>query len=88
MKPHAIDWVYTSIRVNRFRGMTVNRKSLWREQAVEISVQHKETGHTSRVWKVSMEDAQSEVIMSTVVATLAKELEDEEAIYSKLESKT
>jgi hypothetical protein len=88
MKIHAEDWPYISTRLKRFRLMTVNRKSLWREQAVEISVQHKGSGHRSRVWKVSMEDAQNEVTMCNVVATLAEELEDEEAIYSKLESKT
>ena len=78
------DWLYTS---NRFRGMTVNRKSMWREQVVEISVQHKGSEHTSRVWKMAMEDAQNEVLVSTVVAVLAKELEEEAMVYSKLESK-
>jgi hypothetical protein len=78
------DWPYTS---NRFRGMTVNRKSLWMEQVVEISVQHKAGEHTSRVWKMAMEDAQNEVLVSTVVAVLAKELDEEAMVYSKLESK-
>jgi hypothetical protein len=87
MKLHAEDWPYISTSFNIFRGMTVNRKSLWREQAVEISVQRKLSGHTSRVWKVSMEDAQNEVLVSTVVAILSKELEEEETVYSKLESK-
>jgi hypothetical protein len=84
MKLHADEWANIS---NRFRGMTVNRKSRWDEQVVEISVQHKGSEHTSRVWKMAMEDAQNEVLVSTVVAVLAKELEDEAMVYSKLESK-
>lgn len=68
------------------RGMRVNRKALWRGQTIEISVSHERLGHTSRTWTMAMDDATSDVLVSSVVALLAKELETEMMVYNKLES--
>lgn len=68
-----------------FRGMRINRRALWGERAVEISVSHDGLRHTSRSWVMAEDDATNEVMLCSIVALLARELEDEIMVYSKLE---
>lgn len=86
MTVHTKDAICWFEGAHLLRGMRVNRKALWRGRAVEISVSHGKLGHTSRTWTMAMDDATSDVLVSSVVALLAKELEDEIMVYTKLES--
>ncbi len=85
MTAHTKDAMHWFETAHLFRGMRVNRYASWRNQTIEIIVSHEERGHTSRTWTMAMDDATSDVLVSSVVALLAKELEIEMMVHSKLE---
>lgn len=86
MTAHTKDDMHWFETAHLFRGMRVNRDASWRNQTIGISVSHEGRGHTSRTWTMAMDDATSDVLVSSVIALLAKELETEMMVYTKLES--
>jgi hypothetical protein len=71
-------------KAHLLKDMRVDRVATWEDQIVWVCVYHKALGHTSRTWKMTMEDAKSDVMVSSVVAILAEELVDEIEVYNKL----
>jgi|LauGreDrversion4_2_1035121.scaffolds.fasta_scaffold3277407_1 hypothetical protein len=70
----------------KFKGMTIHQSFEPESWRTTISVQHKESGSSSRVLKISGTSVeQTELEIVKAIVTLANELADELKVYSKLE---